>query len=129
MAISNIRTSVRNEMADDFGDEFEVGATDPGGDFAGFTAAFALLLFECECSNPAFGAAVAGVKTANPISDDPAANASGTAAVGRLRDRDNAGFADFTIGVGTGDLQMNTVAITAGDPVGISAATITMPAG
>ena len=128
MAISNIRTSVRNEMADDFCDEFQTGSTDPAGDFAGFTAAFATLLFECEASNPAFGAAAAGVATANAISDDTSANASGTAAVGRLRDRDNSGFADFTIGVGTGDLQMNTVTITAGDRVGISSATVTQPA-
>lgn len=128
MAINNIATTVRNSMANAFGDAMDVGATDPGGDFAGFTAAFATLLFECQASNPAWGAPAVGVKTANAISDDTSANASGTAAVGRLRDRDNATVAEFTIGTAGADLILNTTSITAGDRIGISSATVTMPA-
>ena len=115
-------------MCDFFVDAIDLGAGDPTGDIAGFTAAFALLLFECAFSNPAFGAASVGVATANAISDDTSANNSGTAAVGRLRDRANGTVAEFTIGVGSGDLQLNTLSITAGDRIGISSAVVTQPA-
>jgi len=128
MAISNIQTTVRNNMCNAFVDAIDVGTTDATGDLAGFTAAFATLLFECNFSNPAFGNAAAGVATANAISDDTSANNSGTAAVGRLRDRDNATVAEFTIGTAGADLILNTTSITAGDRVGISSATVTQPA-
>jgi len=128
MAISNISTTVRNGMCDFFVDSIDIGTTDATGDIAGFTAAFALLLFECNFSNPAFGAAAVGVATANAISDDTAANNSGTAAVGRLRNRDNVATCDFTIGTSGADLILNTLSITAGDRIGISSATVTQPA-
>lgn len=128
MAINNIATTVRNAMADAFVDAIDVGTTDATGDLAGFSAAFASLLFECNFSNPAFGAAAVGVATANAISDDTSANNSGTAAVGRLRDRDNTTVAEFTIGTAATDLILNTTTIVAGDRIGISSATITMPA-
>lgn len=129
MAINNISTTVRNGMADFFVDAIDLGAGDPTGDLAGFTAAYATLLFECPFSNPAFGAAAVGVATANAIDDDSSANASGTAAVGRLRDRANGTVAEFTIGTAAADLILNTVTIVAGDRIGVSSATITMPAG
>jgi hypothetical protein len=130
MAINNIATTVRNGMADVFVDAIDVGTTDATGDLAGYSAAFASLLFENNFSNPAFGAAAVGVATANAISDDVSANNTGTAAVGRLRNRDNTTVAEFTITAtgGGGDLQLNTLAVTAGDRIGISSATVTMPA-
>jgi hypothetical protein len=77
---------------------------------------------------PAYGAAAAGVATANAIGDDTDADATGTAAVGRAKDRDNTTCHDFTIGTSGEDLNLNTVSITSGDTVSITAATITMPA-
>lgn len=124
MALNNIATTVRNDMADAFTAAIDVGSADPGGDFAGFTAAFAALLFACQCSNPAFAAAVAGVATANAISDATAV-ATGTFAVGRIRNRDNTQVADFD----NTDLVLNTNAIVSGDTISITAATITQPAG
>jgi hypothetical protein len=128
MAINNIATGVRNAMADAFVDAIDTGTTDTGGDIAIFTAAFGTLLAEPEFGNPAFGAAASGVATANAISDDPSAANTGTAAVLRLRDRDNATVAEGTVSTAGADLNLNTVSITSGDIVAITAATITQPA-
>lgn len=115
-------------MADAMVDAIDTGTTDTGGDIEGHTAAFAALLFENEFSDPAFGAAAAGVATAGAIGDDADAAATGTAAVCRIRDRDNATVVEGTIGSGSGDLDLNTLSITINDIVAITAATITMPA-
>lgn len=128
MAINNISTTVRNNMCDAFVDAIDVGTTDPTGDVRIYTAAFAAILAEMTFSNPAFGAASSGVATANAITDDTSADNSGTAAVGRFRDRNNATVAEFTVGTSSADLILNTVSITAGDRVSITSATITQPA-
>jgi hypothetical protein len=128
MAINNISNAMRSAMCNGLVDGIDVGSSDAAGAFNGYTAAFASLLFECAASNPAFGAAADGVATASAISADASANNSGTAAVGRVQDRDNATVFEFTIGAGSGDLSLNTVSITAGDNVSISSATVTMPA-
>lgn len=128
MAINAISTTVRNAMCDALVDAYDTGSTDAAGAYNGHTAAYAALLFECALSNPAYGAASTGVATANSISDDTSANNTGTAAVGRAQDRDNATVHDFTIGTSGEDLNLNTVSITTGDTVSISSATITMPA-
>lgn len=126
MAINNIATSIRNTMCDAFVDALDAGAG--AGTLKGFTAAFAALLFTNTFSDPAFGAAAAGVATANAISDDTSADATGTAAVLRLADSVPTTVAEGTIGAGSGDLSLNTVSITAGDRVSITSATVTMPA-
>lgn len=128
MAINAISTTLRNAMCDALVDGIDTGSTDAAGAFNGHTAAYAALLFECACSNPAFGAASSGVATASAISDDTSANNTGTAAVGRVQDRDNATVFDFTIGTSGEDLNMNTVSITSGDTVSITSATVTQPA-
>lgn len=128
MALSAIATSVRNAQADAIADALDVGTTDAAGAYNGYTAAFATLLFECALSNPAYGAAAAGVATANAISDDTSANNTGTVAVGRAQDRDNATVHDFSVGTSGQDLNLNTDAITSGDRVSISSATYTAPA-
>lgn len=128
MAINAISTTMRNAMCNALVDGIDVGSSDAAGAFNGYTAAFASLLFECPASNPAFGNANTGVATANAITADSSANNSGTAAVGRVQDRDNATVFDFSIGAGSGDLSLNTVSITSGDSVTISSATVTMPA-
>lgn len=128
MAISSISTTIRNAMADAFVDAIDTGTADAAGAFNGYTASHATLLFECACSNPAFGAASSGTATASAISDDSSANDTGTAAAGRIQDRDNATVADFTISTSGADLNLNTVSITSGDTVSITSATVTQPA-
>lgn len=128
MAINNIATGVRNSMCDALVDAIDAGTTDAAGDFQIYTAAFGTLLAELAFSNPAFGAAATGTATANSITDDSSANATGTAAVCRIRDRDNATVFEGTVGTTGADLNLNTTSITSGDTVSISSMTVTMPA-
>lgn len=128
MALSSISTGARNAGADGFVDQIDLGATDASGDVQIATAAFATILAQPTFANPAFGAAAAGVATANAITDETNAPATGTAAVGRIRDRNNATVANFTVGTSGQDLNLNTTSITAGDRVSITSMTITAPA-
>lgn len=128
MALNNIATTQRNGMADALVDGIDVGSTDATGDFGIYTSAFGTLLALLLFSNPAFGSAVAGVATAAAITDDSSADATGTAAVLRLRNRDNAAVVEGTVGTASADLILNTVSITAGDRVSCTSATITQPA-
>ena len=130
MAFNNIQTAPRNAQCDAFVDLIDGGTTDPGGDLQIHTAGFATLLAEPEFGNPAFGAAAVGVATANAITDESSAPATGTAAVLRIRDRDNAQLTDGSVGATSSgeDLELNTTSITTGDVVTITSATITAPA-
>ena len=128
MALSNLQTAVRNSCADAIVDALDVGTTDSTGDLGIYTSAFGTLLALPLFANPAFGAAASGVATANAITDDSSADATGSAAVIRLRDRDNATVVEGTAGTSGADLNLNTVSITTGDTVSITSATITMPA-
>jgi hypothetical protein len=127
MAINNIATGVRNTMCDAFVDALDAGAG--AGVLQSWTAAFATQLATNTFTDPAFGASAAGVATAAAIADDVSADATGTAAVLRMRDSTPATVAEGTIGAGSGDLNMNTVSWTAGDRIHVNDfATITMPA-
>lgn len=79
-------------------------------------------------SNPAFGAAVAGVATANSISNDSSAT-GGTVALFRVIDRDETEVWRGTVGTpGSGaDVTMSTTTVGAGDIVAVSSFTFTMP--
>lgn len=109
-------------------DAIDTGTTDAGGDLAIFTAAFASELAAPQFAATAFGAASNGVATAASITDDTNAANTGTAAVLRIRDRDNTQVVDGSVGSGSGDLDLNTTSITTGDTVSVTSATITMPA-
>jgi len=128
MAINAISTAIRNDTCDAFVDSYDVGSSDAGGSYDGYTTGYGTLLFSCLMAAPAYGASAAGIATANAIGDDVSADDTGTADDGRALDRDNATCHDFTIGTGAEDLVLNTDAITSGDTVSISSATITMPA-
>lgn len=84
-------------------------------------------------SDPAFGAAVdanpGAIATANAITDDTSADATGTAGYFRVFDSDAVGIFQGTIGVtGSGDpLELNSVAITIGSAISITSFTVTMP--
>ncbi len=128
MAFSSIATTVRNAMCDAFVDAIDVGSTDPSGDIQIRTSGGTTLLAELAMSAPAFGSSSSGTATASAITDDSSADATGTAAVGRFRSRDNTTVADFTVGTSGADLNLNTTSITSGDRVSISSCTVTMPA-
>lgn len=128
MAISSISNAARSAACDGIVDAIDTGTTDATGDFLVYTAAHALLLAELTFSNPAFGAASAGVATASAITSDTNANNNGTAAAGRVQDRDNATVFDFSVGTSGQDFNLNTDSISAGDTVACTAMTVTMPA-
>lgn len=125
MAINNIATTVRNTMCDACVDAIDAGSG--AGTLKIHTAAFAALLATLTFSDPAFGAAAAGVATASPITDDSSADNTGTAAVLRVADSTPTTVFEGSVGTSGQDLNMNTVSFTAGDRVSVTSATITMP--
>lgn len=83
------------------------------------------LLAELTFSDPAFGAASNGVATANAITGDTSADATGTASWFRVLDSNNVVIFDGTVGTASADLILNTVSIVAGAAVSITALTYT----
>lgn len=92
------------------------------------------LLAELTCNDPAFGNAAdddpGGKATANSISDDTSANASGTAAWFRAETSSGNAVIDGDVsstGAGTGDLQLDSTSISSGATVAVTSWTVTMP--
>jgi hypothetical protein len=84
-----------------------------------------VLLAELTFGDPAFGAASNGVATANAITPDPSANATGTASWFRAVDSDNTAIFDGTVGASGADLNLNTVSIVSGAEVAVTSLTYT----
>jgi hypothetical protein len=86
----------------------------------------ATLLAELVFANPAFGAAVNGVATANAIASDTTADATGTATWFRVWKSDGVTpIWDGSVGVAAADLVLNSVAIQAGARVDVTSLTLT----
>ena len=83
------------------------------------------LLAELSFSDPSFPAAAAENMIANAINQDPSANANGTATWFRVVDSDDNFVMDGDVGTSGADLNLNTTTITVGQPVSITAWTIT----
>lgn len=125
MAIT-LSTTARNAACDAVVDLIDVGTTDANGDIMIMTSAdaeVATLAF----ANPAFGAAVNGVATANTIQPDTTATA-GTAALFKFQNRNNVEVLRGTVGTSGADLNLSSLNIGAGDTISISSFTVTMPA-
>lgn len=88
------------------------------------------LLAELTFGNPAFGSASNGVATANGITADSSANATGTASFFRAfaSDGTTAVF-DGEVGTTGSDLNLNSTSISSGAEVSISSFTYTQPKG
>lgn len=87
-----------------------------------------VLLAELTFGNPAFGAAVAGVATANAITGDATADATGTATWFRVVKSDGTTKVfDGSVGTATSNLVLNTVSIVAGATVNVTSLTYTQP--
>ena len=79
-------------------------------------------------SGTSFGAASNGVITANAITSDSSADATGTATWARLLTQGGGTtIADVDVGTSGTTIVMNTAAFTAGSEIAISAFTMTMP--
>ncbi len=86
----------------------------------------ATLLAELVFANPAFGAAVNGVATANAIASDVTADATGTATWFRVWKSDGVTpIWDGSVGTAAADLVLNSVAIQAGARVDVTSLTLT----
>lgn len=92
------------------------------------TAASGTLLGTLTCSDPAFGSASAGVATANSITGDSSADATGTAGWFRVYDSNNTAIMDGSISTSGADMNLDSVSIVAGGTIDITSWTVTMPA-
>jgi hypothetical protein len=88
-----------------------------------------ILLATLTLSDPA-GAVASGALTFGAIGQDNSADATDTAAWGRLRDGDGDAIFDGNVGTVSGQfvIVINTTAIVAGGPVQITSAVISIPA-
>ena len=118
--------AIRNALADFIVDQFDTG-TPPGKIImqTGAGATVATLTF----ANPAFGAASAGVATANAIVADNSA-VGGTIAKAELRQGNATPIVLCTVTAtgGGGDIVLNSIVITAGQQVSLTALTYAAPA-
>lgn len=87
-----------------------------------------VLLADLALSATAFAAASAGSKSANAISDDTSADASGTATWGSLLNSSNVRKLDFSVGTSGANLNLNSTGISAGATVSVSSFSVTQAA-
>jgi hypothetical protein len=86
------------------------------------------LLAELTINATAFGAPASGVLTANAITQDSSADATGTATFARVFQSDGTTVeGDLNVGTSGSDLNLNTVSIIVGGPVSITSLTLTQP--
>lgn len=118
-------TAIRNDIADFVVDKLDVGSTNAAGQFI-FQTSGAAEVATLAMSNPAFGAAAAGVATANAITDDTNAT-GGTTTQCVLQDRDETTIIEGTVGTSGTDIIISSTTIGAGDTVSITSLTYTAP--
>ena len=86
-----------------------------------------VLLAELALSADAFGDAATGVSTANAISDDASADATGTATWFSVTTSGDTRIFEGSVGTSGANLNLNTASIVSGAAVGVSALTLTVP--
>lgn len=125
-----LATATRNALANTLGDALDGGSIQvrTGSQPATpDTAASGTLLGTLTYPNPAFGAPSTGVVTANAITSDTSADASGTAGHVRQLDSGAAIHSDATCGQGSGDFNFDNSVIVAGGVIAVSSLTMTVP--
>jgi hypothetical protein len=117
---STVKTTRMNAM---------VSAIDAGsgvGNLEICSAAYASVLATIALVKPSFTVSAGVATLASPPRSDTSADATGTAALARFKDSAGTVVCDgLTVGVGTGDIQLNTVSLTAGQTVSITSGAIT----
>lgn len=87
-----------------------------------------VLLADLTMADPAFGATNAsGVATASAITGDTSANATGTATFFRVEDSNGVARVQGSVATSGADLNLNSVAISAGVQVDVTSFTVTIP--
>lgn len=129
----SISTAARNAAADAVVDLVDAG-TPPGSlriysgtAPADVNAALSgnTLLAQLPMSTTAFGAASNGVATANAITSDTSADASGTATFFRITNAAGTAIIQGEVGTSGSDLNLSSTSITAGGTVAVSSFTYT----
>jgi hypothetical protein len=88
------------------------------------------LLYTNTFGATAFGSASAGSATANAIGADTSADNTGTLAFERwFASNHTTAIADLSVGVGSGEVQLNTLSIVSGAQVTKTSATVSMAVG
>jgi hypothetical protein len=90
------------------------------------TAAYASVLATITLADPSFTESGGVITMATVPRTDTSADNTGTAAIARIKDSNaNIIISGLTVGVGTGDIQLNSTSIASGQSVSITAGTIT----
>jgi hypothetical protein len=88
------------------------------------------LLAQLTFGSTAFAAATAGTKTANAITQDTAADATGTATFARLFQSDGTtAVSDISVGTSGAELNLNTVSLVAGVAVEVTSCVMSFAVG
>ena len=121
-----LSTAAKNASADAIVDLIDVGT---GTAIVRIKDAADVILAQLNLSNPAFGNAAVGVATANAITDDSSADASGIASKFDATDRDGTVVFDGTVTAngGGGDMTLVSTTLTAGEVVQISSFSLAQP--
>lgn len=89
------------------------------------SAAYASILASIALADPSFTESAGVITMAGVPRSDASADNTGTAAVARIKDSNGVTVVDgLTVGVGTGDVQLNSTALSAGQSVTITSGTI-----
>ena len=88
-----------------------------------------VLLAQLTFNDPSAPAASAGVLTFSSITEDSAADATGTATWARMEDSNSNTVFDCDVGMSGTTIILNTVSIVVDGPVAITSFTVTVPAG
>jgi hypothetical protein len=115
--------AVRTVLADAVVDRLDLGA---GNGVLVMQTAASATVATLTFTKPAFGAAASGVATAAAITSDTNA-VGGTITKFEARDSTNAVCFLGSVGVGTGDIQLSSVIVSAGQTVSVSSLTYTAP--
>lgn len=120
----NYNTNVKNSRLNAVRDAIDAGAGP--GTLEICTAAYASVLAVLTLSDPSASNASGGVLTFSAITQDSAADNTGTAAVARIKDSSGTVVIDgLTVGTSGANINLNTVSIVANDIVQITSASIT----
>ncbi len=137
MANFRILESIRNTMLDSLNTSMNAGAgaaliriysgTQPAN--ANTALSGNTLLATLTCTDPAAASASAGTLTFSTITEDSAADATGTASFARIVDSGGTNVVfDCDVGTSGATINLNTVSIVTGGPVRITSFTVSIPA-
>jgi len=136
MANMRLATATRNSLVQRFQVLLDAGAgngtikiytgTQPASADDGIGGA--TLLGTLTFSKPSAPAGSGGVLTFNAITQDDAADATGTATWARIADSAGNTIFDCDVGTSGATINLNTTSIVAGGPISITSFTITVPA-